>query len=47
MDAKEAYMQPINPVLPEGVRRIKEFVQDLVQVDQKRGVLVVSNGGRK
>lgn len=33
-------MQPMNPVLPDGVGRLKVFIQDLVQVDQKTGMLV-------
>lgn len=40
MDAKEGYMQPMNPVLPDGVGRLKVFIQDLVQVDQKTGMFV-------
>ena len=35
MDAKEPFMQPMSAILPTGVRRIKEFIQDLVQIDQR------------
>ncbi len=40
MDAKEAYMQPMSAVLADGVRRVKEYIQDLVQLDQKQGNLL-------
>ena len=37
MDAKEAFMNPMAHLLPTGVSRVKRFVQDLVQIDQKEG----------
>lgn len=37
MDAKETYMQPMSAILPDGVCRVKEYIQDLVQIDQRQG----------
>ncbi len=37
MDAKEPYMQPLGYILPRSVERIKDFIQQLVQIDQKEG----------
>ena len=35
MDAKEPFMQPMSATLPGGVLKVKEFIQDLVQIDQR------------
>ena len=40
IDAKEQYMTAIAPILPDGVRRIKEYIQDMVQIDQRNGEYV-------
>ena len=37
MDAKEMFMYPMARLLPEGVKRVKVFIQELVQIDQKEG----------
>ncbi len=37
MDAKEAFMNPMAHLLPLGVKRVKIFIQDLVQIDQRDG----------
>ena len=37
IDAKEKYMVAIAPILPNGVRRIKEYILDMVQIDQRNG----------
>ena len=37
IDAKERYMVAIAPILPPGVKRIKEYIQDMVQIDQRSG----------
>ncbi len=37
MDAKEAYMHPMSAILANGVKRVKEYIQDLVQLDQRHG----------
>ena len=37
LDAKEMYMSPMAHILPTAVRRLKEFIQSLVQIDQKDG----------
>ena len=42
IDAKEQYMTAIAPILPEGVKRIKEYIQDMVQIDQKNGKCILS-----
>jgi len=44
MDAKEAYMHPMSAVLASGVRRVKIFIQDLVQLDQRQ--VTVETGAR-
>ena len=38
IDAKEQYMVAIAPILPNGVKKIKEYIQDMVQIDQRSGV---------
>ena len=38
MDAKEKYMMHMSSMLPGGVKRVKEFILDLVQIDQSDGV---------
>ena len=40
IDAKEQYMTAIAPILPEGVKKIKVYIQDMVQIDQKNGECV-------
>lgn len=40
IDAKEQYMVAIAPILPEGVTRIKRYIQDMVQIDQRNGELI-------
>ena len=35
MDAKEPFMHPMSAALPRGVQKVKEFIQDLVQIDQR------------
>lgn len=35
MEAKEPYMHPMNFMMPEGVLRVRSFIQELVQIDQK------------
>lgn len=42
MDAKEAYMHPMAYLLPKGVERVKLFIQQLVQIDQKEGQSLAS-----
>ena len=37
IDAKEKYMVAIAPILPHGVKRIKEYILDMVQIDQRNG----------
>ncbi len=37
MDAKETFMSPMAHILPGGVQRVKLFILDLVQIDQKEG----------
>ena len=37
MDAKEVFMNPMAHILPGGVHRVKKFIQDLVQLDQREG----------
>ena len=37
MEAKEPFMHPMNFLMPESVARIKTFIQNLVQIDQKEG----------
>ena len=39
MDAKEACMKPMSEILPRSVERLKTFVQEILQVDQKTGEL--------
>ena len=40
IDAKEKYMVAIAPILPDGVKRIKTYILDMVQIDQRIGVCV-------
>ena len=37
MEAKEPFMHPMNCLMPDGVARVKTFILDLVQIDQKEG----------
>ena len=37
IDAKELYMSAIASILPRGVKRIKEYIQNMVQIDQRIG----------
>ena len=39
MDAKEACMKPMSEILPRSVERLKTFVQEILQIDQKTGEL--------
>ena len=39
MDAKEACMKPMSEILPMSVVRLKTFVQEILQIDQKTGEL--------
>lgn len=41
MDAKEAYMHPMSAILANGVERVKEYIQDLVQLDQRHGTYLL------
>jgi RAS protein activator-like 1 len=43
MEAKEPFMHPMNCLMPEGVARVKTFIQSLVQIDQKEGGCVRSH----
>ena len=37
MEVKEPFMHPMNFLMPESVARIKSFILNLVQIDQKEG----------
>lgn len=37
MEAKEPFMHPMNFLMPESVQRVKSFIEELVQIDQKEG----------
>lgn len=43
LDAKEIYMAPMAHLLPKGVHRVKCFINELVQLDQKEGEGVRGN----
>ncbi len=47
MDAKEAYMHPMSAILSNGVQRVKEYIQDLVQLDQRQGTVSVTKCSNK
>ena len=32
-------MHPMNFMMPEGVLRVRSFIQELVQIDQKEGII--------
>jgi len=36
---KEVCMKPMSDILPNGVKRLKMFIQELVQIDQQEGML--------
>lgn len=38
MEAKEPFMHPMNFLMPESVQRVKSFIEELVQIDQKEGM---------
>ena len=38
MEAKEAFMHPLNFIMPASVVRVKSFIEELVQIDQKEGI---------
>ena len=38
MEAKEPFMHPMNFLMPESVARVKSFILNLVQIDQKEGI---------
>ena len=42
MEAKEQFMHPLNFLMPDSVARVKTFILNLVQIDQKEGGCVRS-----
>jgi len=40
MDVKEVCMKPMSDILPNGVKRLKMFIQELVQIDQQEGMVM-------